>query len=69
MLSAEHIVETMNRLSEAELVSTIKYGVSYFLLCYFKYQIIYVSSTITLMTVSDYRRSNQSSFFCRGQRD
>ena len=28
MLSAEHIVETTNRLSEAELVSTLKYGVS-----------------------------------------
>lgn len=28
MLSAEHVVETMNRLSEAELVSTMKYGVS-----------------------------------------
>lgn len=30
MLSAEHVVETMNRLSEAELVSTIKYAVSGF---------------------------------------
>lgn len=28
MLSAEHIVETMDRLSEAELVATLKYGVS-----------------------------------------
>ena len=32
MLAAENIVETTNRLSEAELVSTIKYGVSVFLL-------------------------------------
>lgn len=30
MLAAEKIVETTNRLSEAELVSTIKYGVSVF---------------------------------------
>ena len=28
MLSAEQVVETMNRLSEAELVATLKYGVS-----------------------------------------
>ena len=32
MLAAEKIVDTTNRLSEAELVSTIKYGVSVFLL-------------------------------------
>lgn len=28
MLSAEHVVDTMNRLSEAELVATLKYAVS-----------------------------------------
>lgn len=35
MLAAEKIVETTNRLSEAELVSTIKYGVSVFLFFFF----------------------------------
>ena len=30
MLSAEHIVKTLNRLSEAELVTTLKYAVRIF---------------------------------------
>ena len=35
MLSAEHIVETMNRLSEAELVATLKYAVCVLSVCFF----------------------------------